>query len=150
MFRASPTSHPSLYAFFRSYNFRKQSFTASRVTLTHSEMERLWDKTSTNPVASAVLLLLALTICVTRILTGLAGKPKYLNGEGLRSVGMLPYWIPFLGHLFSFIAKFEEFLQQTRYIVHLPYSPGGAGQLTFLQLPSIPRHLLREFGRLGP
>ena len=113
-------------------------------------MERLWDKTSTNPVASAVLVMLALTICVTRILTGLVGKPKYLNGEGLQSVGMLPYWIPFLGHLFSFIAKFEEFLQQTRYVVHLPCFPDGAGPLIFLQLSGIPRHLLREFGRLSP
>lgn len=83
-------------------------------------MDRLWHKASANPMASAMVVLLVLTLCFTRLLSGITGKSKHLNVEGLRSVGMLPYWIPLLGHLFSFIAEFEDFLQQTRYAVHLP------------------------------
>lgn len=85
------------------------------------EMDGLWDKASTHAVALAVLVLLILTACFTRILSGIVGQSKRLNAEGLRSVAMLPYWVPLVGNLFSFVAKFEDFLQQTRYsIITLP------------------------------
>lgn len=74
------------------------------------------------PHSLTVLVLLILTACFTRILSGIVGPSKPLNAEGLRSVAMLPYWVSFLGNFFSFIAKFEDFLQQTRYSkVTLPY-----------------------------
>lgn len=87
-------------------------------------MDGLWDKASTHAVALAVLVLLILIACFTRILSGIVGQSKSLNAEGLRSVAMLPYWVPLVGNLFSFVAKFEDFLQQTRYsIITLPSRP---------------------------
>ncbi|KAI9826869.1 MAG: hypothetical protein M1832_005808 [Thelocarpon impressellum] len=62
---------------------------------------------------SAVLLAFALIALTTRVLSGLASKSD-AKGNGAKTVPMLPYWLPGLGHVISFMANQKNFMAKAR------------------------------------
>jgi len=70
-------------------------------------------------IASPVILIFGalLTICVaTRLTSG--RSPRALDG-GLKTAGVLPYWVPYLGHAL-WLVFFPEKLVKARYISCFP------------------------------
>ncbi len=64
-----------------------------------------------------VFLLLAsmvFVLCCTRVVSGTFYKSKAPDGQTLRNVPFLPYWIPFAGHFFSLFASPSQFLETSR------------------------------------
>ena len=75
------------------------------------------DSTALMPaLVMAFVLILTVVICSTRIYSGLYLTSRDAGKGGARTVGMLPYWIPFLGHIVTLSKGPDKLIQKIRYV----------------------------------
>jgi len=119
----SPTSISSSYFPFSTDSMALSSMTANMENNTYylhpqspsnGVIAQFLDKATTATASSYITALAVLSILVcgtTRILTGLQCT-LYSDSPilGEKKVGVLPYWVPYLGHVFSMFTRFQDFL----------------------------------------
>lgn len=66
-------------------------------------------------LTSLLLYGLVLLCVATRIRTGLQSRRQQAPKSGPKAIAVLPYWIPYLGHVISFALDFPGFLVKSRY-----------------------------------
>lgn len=80
-----------------------------RVFLEHS-------MTFTSFSLTVILLILTLILCITRIYSGLHLTSSDTGRHRVKTVRMLPYWIPFLGHILTLSKDPDKLIRNMRYV----------------------------------
>ena len=94
----------------------------SDMALSHLWMEacsifnHVYDQIVSDPAFSLTALFVSVTLIVltTRYVTGLP-PAKTASPNTPTAIPMLPYWIPFFGHIFSFALTPDRLLEKARY-----------------------------------
>jgi hypothetical protein len=73
-------------------------------------VQAVYDGLPPKSLAVAAILVIIGVVIFTRILSGLRGR------AGQRRPRSVPYWIPWLGHSFSFARNHIEFLEKTKLV----------------------------------
>lgn len=100
---------------------------AQTVTMTTAGWTLDWLNTSIIPLERfmtipsfvlTVIFTFILIIWITRIYSGLYLTSNRSGRDGVKTVGMLPYWIPFFGHIFAFSKDPDKLVQRVRYVLY--------------------------------
>ncbi|KAI9790379.1 MAG: hypothetical protein M1816_005197 [Peltula sp. TS41687] len=70
--------------------------------------------TSTSSLLTIIFSILALILCITRIYSGVYLASRYAGRDGVKSARMLPYWVPFLGHILTLAKDPEKLIHKVR------------------------------------
>ncbi|KAI9673151.1 MAG: hypothetical protein M1817_003013 [Caeruleum heppii] len=81
-----------------------------------SGLRALSSRVMNDPSSSAIVIVftLFLVLCTTRIVSGLNLASHKVGDDAAKPVPMLPYWIPFLGHVLSFATDPKGLMQGAR------------------------------------
>jgi hypothetical protein len=75
-----------------------------------NKIQAIYEGLSPKSLAVGAILVIFGVVIFTRILSGLQGR------AGPRRPQNVPYWIPWLGHSFSFARNHIDFLKRTRLV----------------------------------
>jgi hypothetical protein len=66
-----------------------------------------------------ILLSTALVCLGTRVRTGLLNKQQSVSRAEPKEVAILPYWLPWIGHVIPFGSRFQDFFDDARSLLLL-------------------------------
>lgn len=78
-----------------------------------NEYSLLTEKLITSP-RSLILVLIALICLFTRVRTGIQYRQQLTSKAEAKEIAVVPYWLPWLGHLIPFSTRFEDYLFDVR------------------------------------
>ena len=63
---------------------------------------------------SSILVLIALVCLFTRVRTGIQNRQQSVSKSEAKEIAVLPYWLPWLGHVIQFGTRFQTYLVDVR------------------------------------